>query len=422
MPRVYELPTHLQVEDMLIAGLTARQLVRLMVGASLAYGLWDQAAWLAHDVAAGVRRCLACTGVLFALVQPGGRPLDQWLLAGVLFCALPRRLVWRPRPRSSRGTPLATSQAGPSLRRDRAGVDSDSCRAGSISTPDAVHAHRIPFRWRRGHDRRGAGSAWTWSPWRAAWPASARGPPTHAVTVLDVVGAEAALASADDATQEELLAGRAQFLNAQTTPFQVLVRAEPVDLEGHLRRVQARAERLPEALRAVALRLPRLCARHWPTSAPCSSATATWSCPTSAPRSRRCLCRRRLAASRWPLGPRCRAPSTIPRRSRARSRVGCRRGPTWSRASSDAPGCARGVSTAGRWPSCCTAAGHPNWRACSGCATSSAPTRRLVVGSSRPARADARGRRIGDRAPSQRPRPTPKRSGCSRWARAPWPI
>jgi len=77
--------------------------------------------------------------------------------------------------------------------------------------------------------------------------------PTHAVALLDVVGAEAGMASADDATQEELLAGRAQFLNAQTSPFQVLVRAEPVDLEAHLRRVQARAERLPEALRAIAL-------------------------------------------------------------------------------------------------------------------------------------------------------------------------
>ncbi len=75
----------------------------------------------------------------------------------------------------------------------------------------------------------------------------------HAVALLDVVGAEAALASADDATQEELLAGRAQFLNAQITPFQVLVRAEPVDLEGHVRRVQARATGLPEALRAIAL-------------------------------------------------------------------------------------------------------------------------------------------------------------------------
>src|SRR6266550_2488336 len=77
--------------------------------------------------------------------------------------------------------------------------------------------------------------------------------PTHAISLLDLVGAEAELATADDATQEELLAGRAQFLNAQTSPFQVLVRAEPVDLEGHLRRVQARAELLPEALRAIAL-------------------------------------------------------------------------------------------------------------------------------------------------------------------------
>jgi hypothetical protein len=77
--------------------------------------------------------------------------------------------------------------------------------------------------------------------------------PTHAVALLDVDAAEAALASADDATQEELLAGRAQFLNAQTTPFQVLLRAEPVDLEGHLRRVHSRAESLPEALGAIAL-------------------------------------------------------------------------------------------------------------------------------------------------------------------------
>src|SRR5881397_2433025 len=75
----------------------------------------------------------------------------------------------------------------------------------------------------------------------------------HAISVLDLVGSEASMSTADDATQEELLVGRAQFLNAQTAPFQVLVRSEPVDLEGHLRRVQARAELLPEALRAIAL-------------------------------------------------------------------------------------------------------------------------------------------------------------------------
>jgi PrgI family protein len=96
MPRVYELPTHLQVEDQLIAGLTARQLIRLTVGASLAYGAWDQATWLAQDVRAVVALLLAAVGAVFALVQPSHRPLDQWLLAGLLFILMPRRLAWQP--------------------------------------------------------------------------------------------------------------------------------------------------------------------------------------------------------------------------------------------------------------------------------------------------------------------------------------
>jgi putative transposase len=50
MPRIYELPTQLQMVDVLIAGLTARQRVRQMVGASLAYGVWDQAGWLPQEV------------------------------------------------------------------------------------------------------------------------------------------------------------------------------------------------------------------------------------------------------------------------------------------------------------------------------------------------------------------------------------
>ena len=74
----------------------------------------------------------------------------------------------------------------------------------------------------------------------------------RSVAILDVVGADASLATADDATQEEILAGRAQFLNAQMAPFQVVVRAEQVDLEGHLRRVRDRAELLPEPLASVA--------------------------------------------------------------------------------------------------------------------------------------------------------------------------
>ncbi len=96
MPHLYELPTHLQVEDALIAGLTARQLLRLMIGASLAYGVWDQMVWLPPEVRLALAAVLAVIGILFALLRPGGRPLDQWLLAGLLFVVVPRRLVWRP--------------------------------------------------------------------------------------------------------------------------------------------------------------------------------------------------------------------------------------------------------------------------------------------------------------------------------------
>ena len=96
MPHLYELPTHLQVEDALIAGLTARQLLRLVIGVSLAYGMWDQVVWLPPEVRLALAAVLAVIGILFALLRPGGRPLDQWLLVGLLFVVLPRRLVWRP--------------------------------------------------------------------------------------------------------------------------------------------------------------------------------------------------------------------------------------------------------------------------------------------------------------------------------------
>jgi hypothetical protein len=96
MPRVYELPTHLEVEDQLIGAVSARQAVQLGIGLSLAYGLWDQLRWLAEEFRWGLALALIVVTLVFALVRPLGRPLDQWLLAGVAFYLLPRRLAWRP--------------------------------------------------------------------------------------------------------------------------------------------------------------------------------------------------------------------------------------------------------------------------------------------------------------------------------------
>ncbi|MDQ6673825.1 MAG: PrgI family protein [Chloroflexota bacterium] len=136
MPRVYELPTHLQVEDQLIAGLTARQLVRLVIGASLAYGVWDQVRWLPDEFRLVLAAVLAILGVLFALLRPSGRPLDQWLVAGLLFVGLPRRLVWQPGIEPSRQS--SRDQAGWAeleLHPEWLEPDSDRQRERSTSRP-----------------------------------------------------------------------------------------------------------------------------------------------------------------------------------------------------------------------------------------------------------------------------------------------
>jgi hypothetical protein len=103
MALIYEVPTHLNVEDTLIFGLTPRQLLRISVGASLAYAVWDQTSFLADGIRSGPVVVLALLGLLVGLVQPSGRPLDQWFLAAVHFLLGPRRRVWRLRDPSSRG-------------------------------------------------------------------------------------------------------------------------------------------------------------------------------------------------------------------------------------------------------------------------------------------------------------------------------
>ena len=95
-PRHHEVPTHLDVEDRVVFGLTARQFLYLLVGSSATYALWDQvgsAAGSLRVVAAGV--CVIVT-LAFALLRPAGRPLEAWLLAALLYLGSPRAATWRP--------------------------------------------------------------------------------------------------------------------------------------------------------------------------------------------------------------------------------------------------------------------------------------------------------------------------------------
>ena len=100
----HEIPTHLEVEDKILGTLTVRQLLFLAVGLSLSYGLWGLLHQLAvspgHHLPIVAQIALAafpalCTLVL-ALAQPGGRPLEEWLLAIARYAGQPKVCIWRP--------------------------------------------------------------------------------------------------------------------------------------------------------------------------------------------------------------------------------------------------------------------------------------------------------------------------------------
>ena len=95
--RRYEVPTHLDVEDKVLLGLTVRQFLYVLVGSSAAYAVWDQLAPLAGGLRiAAVAVCVLAT-LAFALVRPAGRALEEWLGAALLFGTSARRATWQPR-------------------------------------------------------------------------------------------------------------------------------------------------------------------------------------------------------------------------------------------------------------------------------------------------------------------------------------
>jgi len=95
----HEIPTHLNVEDKLLFGLTMRQFLYVLVGSSTAYSLWDQTLLLPQPLHVGVPGACLLVAAALALLRPLGRPLEEWLLAGALFVASPRCATWNiPEP------------------------------------------------------------------------------------------------------------------------------------------------------------------------------------------------------------------------------------------------------------------------------------------------------------------------------------
>src|SRR5919197_6313144 len=96
--RAHEIPTHLNVEDKAFFGLSVRQLSCLIVGASSAYGLWNQWPELPLGLRAGLSAACLLVGLALALVRPGARGLEEWAFVLLHYATMPKRSVWRPEP------------------------------------------------------------------------------------------------------------------------------------------------------------------------------------------------------------------------------------------------------------------------------------------------------------------------------------
>ena len=109
-PKQHEIPTHLDVEDKLLFGLTARQFLYVLMGASSAYALWEQLVLAPTPVRMGIPAVCVLASVVVALVRPFGRPLEEWLIAALIYFGRPRRTTWRtPEPDISDWRPASAS-------------------------------------------------------------------------------------------------------------------------------------------------------------------------------------------------------------------------------------------------------------------------------------------------------------------------
>lgn len=105
--RRHEIPTHLNVEDRAFYGFTIRQVMYLTVGGAGAYALWNQWPALPLVMRAALVVPIVVLALIFALVRPAGRGLDEWVFVALHHAAIPKVSIWRPREPAPAG--LSTS-------------------------------------------------------------------------------------------------------------------------------------------------------------------------------------------------------------------------------------------------------------------------------------------------------------------------
>jgi hypothetical protein len=103
----HEIATHLEVQDKLVFGLTARQALAIGLGLCMGYVCFQQTHlyFVAHQIwliplvlRSAVGALCGLVGIILAFVRPLDRPLETWLLVWLRYQTLPKQYRWRQAP------------------------------------------------------------------------------------------------------------------------------------------------------------------------------------------------------------------------------------------------------------------------------------------------------------------------------------
>ena len=101
MQATYKVPTHMSLPDKVVFGLTARQLLLLLIGCSLGYNLWlhlgalEALALIGQVLRIGMALIPVAIAATLALISVADRPLEVWLLVLVRYWQRPQVYLWR---------------------------------------------------------------------------------------------------------------------------------------------------------------------------------------------------------------------------------------------------------------------------------------------------------------------------------------
>lgn len=99
----HKIPLHLEVEDHIIAGLSARQLLLIGAGLALGYLVWSDLAFVSATrwgllLSILVALLPALLGAVAAFIRPASRGLEEWALVVFVSLTQPTRYLWAALP------------------------------------------------------------------------------------------------------------------------------------------------------------------------------------------------------------------------------------------------------------------------------------------------------------------------------------